>query len=274
MTLTTDQLEGKIVAALSTIRDLWEDMLTPPTRRLGTRGGGGGALLADDAEVTATETWLDAALMDAPDLPRSTNLGDVRAAATTALNGWCRTIVDDHDVHHGIPHGQDVPGMCEFLLRWRAQAAESDGAQVMLEELRKVASSVRRYAEPEGRSGLRLGACPLTWQDPETAQDRPCPGRLVGMDDGWVTCSGCGTRAVPEWWEQRAQGGDLVPAEDRTVTAAELVDLARDEFGQRIAPAAVWQWVKRGRLVPVDKDAKPHRYPLRDVVVLLMRRAG
>lgn len=272
--LTAQQIEGRLISALATIRDLWAEMIAPPTVRLGRSPSGGGGSLADDAEVATASTLLDAALASAPDIDRTLQVVEIRSAATTALNGWCRTIVQDHDVEHGIPSGMDVPAMCAFLHRWAYLAAEHDAARDMLDELTKVAAAVERIARPQRQEGLRLGACPLTWREPETAEDKPCPGRLVGDEEGWVTCDRCGTRAVAGWWEAHMTGEDRGDIETRTVTVAEIVDLARSQFGQRIQPAAVWQWVNRNRLSPVDADAKPHRFRTKDVVVLLMRRAG
>jgi len=272
--LTPAQVEDRLVTALGDIVEHWDAMLTPPTKRPGATGGGG-VLLPDDAEASKARTVLEGQLMAAPDLPRITQVVDVRAAATTTLNGWCRAVIEDHTATLGIPGGYDVPGMCAFLIRWAPRIADDAGPSlVMLEEVQAVASAVHALAEPAGRGALRLGACPLTWQDPSTSDDLPCPGRLTGDEEGWITCSRCGTRAVADWWEARIAGhGDAEPVE-RTVTASEIVELARSEFGQRIKPDAVWQWVRRNRLSPVDVDTKPHRYPLRDVVVLLMRKAG
>ncbi len=258
--LTAQQIEGRLVSSLATIRDLWDEMLTPPANRPGNKGGGG-VLLDDHAESDA-------------DTPRMIRIVDTRHTVTATLNAWCRVAVEDHDVEHHIPGGHDVPGMCDFLTRWAYLLAEHDAARDLLDEVSIARAKVERIARPQRQEGLRLGACPLTWQEPETATDKACPGRLVGDEEGWVTCSRCGTRAVAGWWEAHMTGEDRGDIETRTVTVAEIVELARSQFGQRIQPAAVWQWVNRNRLSPVDPDAKPHRFRTKDVVVLLMRRAG
>ena len=269
--LTAQQIEGRLISALATIATVWDRMLEPPSRRPGQRTNGTGITLPDTAE-------------EADDTPRHVQVIDARRDVTDTLRGWCQVTVETHDVQHGIPPGTDAPSMARFLTRWSYLLAEHEAAIDLLDEIEAARATVEKWAPPQQpppvgwqprRRTMKLGACPLMWQDPDETDDQPCPGVLLGDEEGWVTCTRCGTRAVADWWEAQIAGhGDDTPVEERTVTAEQIVDLARTEFGQRIKPDAVWQWVRRNRLAPIDNNTKPHRYPLRDVVVLLMRKAG
>ena len=234
--LTAQQIEGRLISALATIRDLWDEMMEAPARRPGTKGGGG-ATLDDHAESDA-------------DTPRLIRIVDVRHQVTATLNGWCRVTIEDHDVEHHIPSGHDVKGMCVFLARWAPRMAEHDAAADLLEEVSAARRKVERIARPQRPAGLRLGACPLKWQNPETADDQPCPGRLHASDDGWIRCDKCGTLAVAAWWEEQTFGKEGAPM----MTADQLVSWLHRQYGMVVQPATVRQWVKRGDLVRSGTD--------------------
>lgn len=240
--LTAEQIDGRMRSALAAISAGWDDMLThPPAARVGQRTTGTGAILADDSHSD-------------DDTPRLLRVIEDRAQVTASLNGWCRVVIEDHDVEHGIPDGTDVPKMCEFLTRWTYLMAEHAAALDLLEELRSARSLVAKWCPPTQHRphgwhprprSMRLGACPLTWQDPATAQDRPCPGVLRGDEDGWVTCDACGTRAVMGWWEQRLHGEDgLAP-----MTLEEVRVYLHRMHGMRLTLRTLRSWVQAGDLV-------------------------
>ena len=257
--------EGRIVKALYGITDLWDEMLLPTARRTGSRSGG---VLLDDTDDSAADT------------PRTIQVIDIRLAVMHALRGWCQVIVEDHNVHHGIPNGTDVPGMVTFLLRWRTQLADHDAADTILEELRDCHTAVRNCARPYRRTSMSLGPCPLTTQHPDTSDKAPCTGTVRTCEgdaeaESWAQCTVCRERGVAAWWERQ-----MFPEvtedqqQDRTVTAQEIVTLAHKDFGRAITQQAVWQWTHRRTLPPVDPKARPLRYRLDDVMVVLARKVG
>ena len=254
-------VENWLRADLATIADLWDDMLTTAAASGGgniTPGGAGdgGTLLDDDAD-------------DDSDTPRFIRVIDTRSTIATTLNGWCRIIIEDHNVQLAIPDGHDAPAMARFLSRWAAQLADHEAADVASAEISTAASTVRRYAQPQGRASLHLGTCPLTWQDPEDASDKPCPGILRAHDDGWIICSGCGTKAVASWWEDRVFGEDGAPL----MTAAQVVSWLHRHYGMVVQPVTVRQWVARGDLARsgTDDDGRS-LYDRAAIEVCLQRR--
>jgi hypothetical protein len=262
VSLTPQQIDGRLAASLSTIEDLWADMLAPPAKRPGSGTRGSGVLLPDDSESAA-------------DTPRLVDVVDHRHRIALVLNAWCRAVIEDHDVTHGIPHGLDVPGMVGFLRRWSHLMAEHEAAEVMLDELESCADTVRRYAEPQRRTWIALGPCPLVYTHPDTGDAQTCPGQVRSDEDDaeWATCNRCQTRAVASWWEREMFPG-LELAEERALTTAEVVTLAHKQFGMMLTKQAVWQWVSRGELHPIDRDAKPHQFLMRHVVRSLARKAS
>ena len=261
---TPQQIENRTVAALGTIEALWEKMLTPPSPRPGPRSRSGGALLDDDSEAD-------------DDTPRLVLLVDVRASVNAVLNGWCRVVIEDHDVEHGIPGGLDVPAMCAFLRRWSHLMAEHEAAEDMLEEVDRCAKLCTVFAPPSQHAPtdwapsprtMKLGACPLVWQDPQTADDRQCPGTLRGDEDGWVSCDSCGTRAVMGWWEQQLYGEDgLAP-----MTLDGVRTYLHREHGIRLTRRGLQSWVDRGHLVASGTDGSSALYDVGAVEAAVTRR--
>lgn len=247
-TPTPQQIEGRLLASLATIAAAWDDMLEPPARRPGQRVNGTGAALPDDADATG-------------DTPRAVQVIDARRDVIAIMRSWCQVTVETHNVTHGIPSGQDVPGMAGFLARWSYLLAEHDAALDLLDEIETARATVEKWAPPQNERPrdwkprpwtIRLGACPLTWQDPETADDKPCPGRLVGHEDGWITCNTCGTRAVPTWWEEKTYGEGGAPM----MTAAQLVTWLHRQYGMVVQKATIRQWVTRGYLTRSGVDSE------------------
>lgn len=264
--LTPQQIEGRLTAALITIAASWDDMLVvPPAARPGRRTNGTGVTLDDKAEAS-------------DDTPRAVQVIDARAPIAAVLNSWCRVVVQDHDVEHGIPSGTDVPDMARFLSRWAYLMAEHEAAEDLLEEIQAARSVVERWAPPKQHPPagwrprprtMRLGGCPLTWQDPEDAADKPCPGTLRGDEDGWVRCDKCGTAAVMGWWEQQVHGEDGLPLMTLDGVRAYL----HRAHGLRLTTRALRAWVERGQLHATDKDdAGRNLYAVEDVEDAMTRR--
>lgn len=263
--LTPQQIEGRLTSALATIEAAWDRMLTPPTRRPGQRTNGTGITLDDDSEAT-------------DDTPRVVQLVDARREVTLCLRSWCQVTVEDHNVEHGIPSGADVPGMARFLSRWSFLLAEHEAAADLLDEVTAARVKVEKWAPPhqhppaDWRPPLRtmkLGACPLTWQDPETAEDKPCPGSLRGDEFGWVTCDKCGTQAVMGWWEQQLSE-DMRPG---LMTLDEVRVYLHRMHGMRLTTRALRAWVERDLLVHSDKNGDGrHLYDIGAVESAVTRR--
>lgn len=261
--LTAQQIEGRTLSALATIEASWEAMLTPPSRRPGQRTHGTGATLDDKAESD-------------DDTPRMIRMLDMRQHVTGVLNSWCRTTIEDHNVQHGIPDGHDVPALCKFLRRWSHIMAEHEAAEDMLDELKGCARDCESFAPPSQERPhdwrpkprtMRLGACPLQWQDPADATDKPCPGTLRGDEDGWVRCDTCGTAAVMGWWEQQ------LPEAMPLMTLDEVRVYVHRQHGMRLTLSALRMWVQRGHLVHAEVDSSGReRYDAGAVEAALTRR--
>ena len=265
-TLTPQQIEGRLLAALSTIEATWDAMLTPPAPRMGTPTNGTGVSLPDDSDGTE-------------DTPRTVQVMDARLDVIACLRSWCQVVVEDHDVEHGIPSGKDAPGMARFLTRWSYLLAEHEAALDLLEEVCAACATVEKWAPPQHHPPatwapplrtMKLGSCPLTWQDPDTAEDHPCPGQLRGDEEGWVTCNGCGTRAVMGWWEQQL-AEDMRP---HLMTLDEVRVYLHRQHGMRLTRRALRAWVERDHLVHSGKaeDTGHHLYDVGAVEAAVTRR--
>lgn len=261
--LTAQQIEGRLTAALATIASSWEAMIQPPSATARPRTSGTGALLDDRDDRDTDMRHLD-------------KLVHARREVTLTLNGWSRVVVQDHDVEHGIPEGHDVPAMARFLSRWAHLMAEHEAATDLLDEIEAVRRVVETWAPPTQhpphdwhppRPTMRLGACPLTWQDPTDATDKPCPGTLRGDDEGWVRCDTCGTAAVMGWWEQHLP--DAAPL----MTLDEVRLYLHRHHGMRLTLRGLRAWVERDHLVRSGDDGQGRAvYDVGAVEAALTRR--
>lgn len=267
--LTAQQIEGRVIACVATIRDLWDDMLTPivepPAWRPRTTTTGTGALL-DDHDPSAADT------------PRATLIVSIRGEVMHTLRAWCNIITDDHRVTHGVPSGVDVPGMADYIARWAPRMAEHDAARELLDELDDCATAVRRCARPERDTTLYLGPCPIEHTDPDTGHGIDCGGPVRTIDPDHTTypdeqaearCKRCGTRAVVSYWDHLMNPGATRDMGDRPLTADQVIALARSQYGRHLTRGGIRVWVHRGRMSPIDPTDPVHTYRTRDVVAAL-----
>lgn len=292
--LTPTQIENRLTASLSTISTLWDEMLAPliepaawrpkggqttapkatkpgewparPTR--GRQGHAPAGALRDDDDASNA------------DMPRTDQVISIRTEVMRTLRSWCQVVVEDHDVEHGIPSGVDVPGMVAFLERWAPRMAEHQAGADLLDELDDCATAVRRCARPDRDTSMYLGECPTIHTDPDSGEGVQCRGSVRTLDpsqsrypteDAEARCKRCGTTAVVTWWDQQMNPDSTRGGEgwaDRTLTADEVVTLARTDYGRPLTRAAIRKWVSREWLDPVGDDV-PHRYRLGDVVLIL-----
>lgn len=210
--------------------------------------------------------------------------------------------------------GGDVPDMCTFLERWTkwlSGHAEAEDAADRIAgcasgcEARELVKShscdglvhkVERHTPPPiaDRAPLArrlIGRCTeQVERDDESI--RPCAGRVFAypegdgidvdghdVDDPWATCERCGSRAVVSVWQrwmfpEVAQEMTDSRLRDRVLSGDEVLNLAHKEFGKPAKRAALWHWVSRGQLAPIDRDKKPHTFRLGDVVDFLAAKAG
>lgn len=251
------QIEGALVRQLKRISDMWPDMMLPRGAAVpsGTGTSAKGATLEDAHEWAESKgDRLMSELAPAPDVPRIDQVVDVRRATTLVLNGWCRSIVEDHNVHHGIPNGMDVPGMCAFLERWRAQVAEAVFAQDALDEIEACANAVQRIARPSrGSSGLLLGMCR---QHLGEGVECGTPIRVepyhLEQRHGMVRCRGCATEDTTEGWLLRIVGTE------GPYTIPQLIPLLHRRLGIRATSEQIRQWTSREIITPLrDHEGKP-----------------
>lgn len=239
--------EGLIRRVLYRISDQWAEMLIPPGPRPGTASGGA---LDDDHEVRVFDTLAEAALASAPDVPRSVLVLDVRRQVTLTLNGWCRAVIEDHDVEHHIPKGDDVPGMCAFLVRWAPRIADDEHmAATVLNELQMCANAVSRCARPSRPEGMGIGDCRQI-VGPE-GEECGTPLRLTDAyaETGEIKCRGCGKADTMEGWIIRLVGTE------GPYTVTQLIPVLHRRLGIRATPEQVRQWDARGIIKPLrDSD--------------------
>jgi len=242
MTTLRDK-EAQILADLTTIRELWPNMLPRiraiPLGPLGTSGTRSSTRRSEDnSDENDDVTTLDIVISDRGDI-------------TAVLQGWARVVVEDFDVTTVIPHGHDVDGMCLFLMRWARHMTGHCAVDDMADELHTSAGKVLRHAKPQRKDWLGIGICPL--KNDETGQ--PCGGNVRAYPDqdageSWARCQECGERAVVSWWEHAIFGSEA----SKLITAAELASFVHHQFGKVVGESTIRQWVKRGWIEQSGQD--------------------
>ena len=238
------QIEGALTSDLATIQIHWDALLAAATPSGVTIGGGsrGSLITADDhAETDA-------------DVDRVTRIVSLRRLITDVLNGWSRVVMEDRPVEVELPNGSDVPGMCAFLIRHAQWFAGHEAAEDAAEEVRRLAGKVSGAVNPQRKDWISLGACPLD-VDSEVGpvkcggQVRVRPSRDGGAAEG--RCRKCGVVAVVEWWERV-----IMPEASRLITAAEVPEFIRQQFGKKIAAPTVRKWIERHVITAAGTDEK------------------
>lgn len=286
----TQILEQRITDALVTIRR--DHGLLLPTRPAGSMPGlkRSASLIkhADDSER-------------GDDIDMLTRRIDASHHVTVMVNGWVRLAAEDFDITETLPDGFDVVAMCTFLERWAQRCSWHAAAEDMVQELEDQVAIIRQYVpelvriedyRPQPTRRL-IGRCTEEVEH-EDETISACAGRVFAYPDGdgsgtdehdvndpWATCERCGSRAVTSVWQKwmfpevAEQASDAVEKmRDRVLSVDEVLNLAHREFGKPAKRAALWHWVSRGQLEPIDRDAKPHTFRLGDVIDFLAAKVG
>lgn len=258
MTLHDDA--ATITTHLDTIRRAWPHMLpgirTASTSTTPPKGHG----------HTSNPRGLDNGDHN-DDTDRLNQIISARADIHTVLYGWAKVVLEDINPDTPPPAGDNPIGLCTYLADNALHLVGHEAAQDILDELGECARTAHHIVTPKRRTTITIGDCPIggcqgtvrahpTWRDDTTG-------------DAWATCDTCETRAVAAWWRDKM---GLTHREQ--LTAAELVTLARTEYGIGLTHRAVQGLVRRRTLVPIDEQERPQRFRLADCVWYLTRRAG
>ena len=230
--LTPAQIAGRMSAALATITSLWDDMLEPT----GTATGGGHGD------------------------PRVIQVCNVRQEVNWQVRGWCQVLIEDHQLDDRTPDGHDTLGLCAYLRKHVDLMAAHEANLDALQELEDCADAVTNVVFGHKRPRLALGACTIT----------ACDGivRDAGQDDDGhqiARCAECGTTANVRWWAEQMR----MPVRD-TLTGAELIVLAHQQYGRRLTPSAIKMAVKRQMLTPLP-NTRPQAFTMAQCVGYLTR---
>ena len=286
----TQVLEQRITEALVTIRR--DHALLLPTKPTGSMPGlkRSASLIkhADDAERS-------------DDIDGLTRRIDSSHHVTHVINAWVRLVLTDAHVTETAPDGFSVPSMCTFLERWARWVSGHEAAEDMADELEGLVALIRQYVpellrhedyHPQPIRRL-IGRCTEEIEH-EDETISPCAGRVFAYPDGdgtemdehnadnpWATCERCGSRAVVSVWQQwmfpevAEQTSDVMEKmRDRVLTVEEVLNLAHREFGKPTSKQALWHWVSRGQIAPINPNTKPHTFRLGDVIDLLAAKVG
>lgn len=247
MTSLAEQ-EAQIVAELTTIRELWPEML-PRIKAIPLGQLGGGTTRSstgrdkDNGDHNTDVDNLDIVLSDRGDI-------------TAILQGWARLVVDDFAVTTVIPNGNDIRGMCVFLERWARHMTGHTAADDFAAEVHDCARRVLRHAKPRGRDWMLLGDCPIETEHADGTLG-PCGGRVVAYPiagtDRDPRCQTCGTVAVVDWWISHMVGN---PAAKTLVTATELIGIIAYRLHWTVTHEMIRQWAARGKIQRAGRDSK------------------
>ena len=242
--LTPAQIAGRMTAALATITSLWPDMLTPASS---SRHGGTAPILSDDDESDA-------------DTPRTLRVVAVRQEVNWQVRGWAQVLIEDHNLDDRTPDGHDTLGLCAYLRKHVDLMSTHEANLDALQELEDCADAVTNVVFGHKRPRLALGACTIT----------ACDGtvRDAGQDDDGhqiARCTHCGTTAGVRWWAEQMR----MPVRD-TLTGAELIVLAHQQYGRRLTPSAIKMAVKRQMLTPLP-NTRPQEFTTAQCIGYLTR---
>jgi hypothetical protein len=228
-----DDLAGQIRRDLWAVSDLYDEVLEPVRRAAGSH-------------VTTTKT---------PPLPISAAILDARAEASRDLHYWARFILDEvRDVNGELMTNRIADTRPETLVRFiviwvdRIVSEFPDDADNLAREVGEHSRALLNLAAPRRREWVMLGRCPLD-VDSE-AGPVTCGGEVrAGSDE--AKCNACGVTAVIQWWERV-----LMPEASRLITAAELPEFVRAQFGRVIKAPTVRKWIERGVIESSSTDDK------------------
>ena len=239
--MTLQEIETSLTRSLTTITTHWHDMLTPRSSGSIARGSSASATLADDHSDTDTDT------------DRLHRLVSLRRQTVDTLNAWTRVIIEDRPVTQALPDGTNAPSMCAFLTTHAQWFAGHEAADDALAEIGKLANAVRQFTNPARKDWVSLGHCPLDIDSDEGPVT--CGGavraRIVEGTETEGTCRKCGTTAVTTWWERV-----IMPEASRLITAAEVPDFIRAQFGKTIKAPTVRKWIERHVITAAGSDEK------------------
>lgn len=254
---TTADIEAALLSALATIRENWDATLTPTSAGSVAGPSSPKALITHDDHSEATD-----------DLPRIDAVVSLRHEVTLCLNGWARIVVEENDLTHRLPLGNDTLGLVGLLERWARWFSGHEAAQDAADELQGWAAKIRSVASPQRREWVAIGTCPL--EDAGACDGSLCGGQVRAYPDRDPQCQKCGTEAVVSWWERamfpNAEISDLV-------TADELVLVLRKAFGgSPVKPSTIRQWISRGVIESSGRDDKGRTLFSREAVIWAVSR--
>ena len=275
--MSLQEIETSLTRSLTTIVTHWDQMLTPRSSGSIARGTGAAVTLADDHSDTETDT------------PRLERLLSLRREVTDCLNGWARLVAEDRGIseplvlckhpkrvavtllwpkvgptlpqvrcrtkrglvgRNHVVDGNNVEDLLAFLAQHAQWFAGHEAAQDAADELRPLAARVKATVDPPRKDWVNIGTCPLFVSIDGEAH--PCRTPLRAYPGkGKITCRGCGFENDIVWWE-----AVIVPDASRLLTANELPEFVRQQFGKTIKAPTVRKWIERHVITAAGTDDK------------------
>lgn len=236
--MTLHEIEDSLTRSLTTITTHWPHMLTPRSSGSIARGSTATVTLADDHSDTDADT------------PRLERLLSLRREVTDCLNGWTRVIIEDRNITTTAPHGTDTLAMCAFITTHARWFSGHEAAGDAAAELRGWAGKVKSTVDPERKDWVNIGTCPITVDADGAPTECGAKIRAYPHKDT-ITCTRCGTEGNVAWWEHI-----IMPDTSRLVTAAELPEFVRQQFGKTIKQPTVRKWIERHVITAAGTDEK------------------
>ena len=233
--LTPAAIRNRLGAALSTIDALYDEMLEPVSR-----SGQGGS---NDTELNRTERIIA-----------------VREEVGYQTWATIEAICDECAIEEPTCSEYEVITHTAWLRDHADDFATYTGATDALQEMEDCAEAITNVVFGHKRPRLALGACTIT----------ACDGtvRDAGQDDDGhqiARCTHCSTTANVRWWAEQMR----MPVRD-TLTGAELIVLAHQQYGRRLTPSAIKMAVKRQMLTPLP-NTRPQAFTMAQCVGYLTR---